>query len=114
LAPTRRGAGHKTFELTQFLVDVVGVEDHGGRFDGRISLHDSCQALRALGISTQPRRLIAKVAGAEFVEMRDSERCCGFGGSFSVKYPEISTAMVDDRCTTSSPREPSWAWTSAA
>jgi L-lactate dehydrogenase complex protein LldE len=87
----------KTFELTQFLVDVMGVEDHGGRFDGRITLHDSCQALRALGISAQPRRLIAKIAGAEFVEMRDSERCCGFGGSFAVKYPEISTAMVDDK-----------------
>ncbi|MGB7919873.1 MAG: (Fe-S)-binding protein [Desulfobacterales bacterium] len=89
--------GDKTFELTQFLVDVMGVEDHGARYDGRITLHDSCQALRNLGIRAQPRRLIAKVAGLEFVEMKDSERCCGFGGSFSVKYPEISTAMVDDK-----------------
>jgi L-lactate dehydrogenase complex protein LldE len=92
-----QAVGDKTFELTQFLVDVLKVEDHGARFDGRITLHDSCQALRALGISAQPRRLIAKIAGAEFVEIRDSDRCCGFGGSFSVKYPEISTAMVDDK-----------------
>jgi len=89
--------GDKTFELTQFLVDVMGVEEHGACFDGRVTLHDSCQALRTLGISVQPRRLIAKVAGLEFVEMRDSDRCCGFGGSFAVKYPEISTAMVDDK-----------------
>ena len=89
--------GDKTFELTQFLVDVMGVEDHSARFDGRITLHDSYQALRALGISKQPRRLIAKIAGAEFVEMRDSDRCCGFGGSVAVKYLEISTAMVDDK-----------------
>jgi L-lactate dehydrogenase complex protein LldE len=89
--------GEKIFELTQFLVDVMGVEDLGARFDGRITWHDSCQALRGLGVSQQPRRLIAKIAGAELVEMRDSDRCCGFGGLFAVKYPEISTAMVDDK-----------------
>ncbi|MFZ0240190.1 MAG: (Fe-S)-binding protein [Desulfobacterales bacterium] len=95
----RRAAavGEKTFELTQFLVDVLKVEDLGARFNGLITLHDSCQALRGLAISAQPRRLIAKIAGAEFVEMPDSDRCCGFGGSFAVKYPEISTAMVDDK-----------------
>ena len=87
----------KTFELTQFLVDVLGVEDLGARFDGRLTVHDSCQALRGLGIKEQPRRLIARIAGAEMVEMRHPERCCGFGGSFSVKYPDISTAMVDDK-----------------
>ncbi len=100
-APTWRrraeAVGEKTFELTQFLVDVLKVEDLGARFNGRITLHDSCQALRGLGIGPQPRRLIAGVAGAEFVELPDSDRCCGFGGSFAVKYPEISTAMVDDK-----------------
>lgn len=89
--------GAKTFELTQFLVDVLGVEDLGACFDGRLTLHDSCQALRGLGIQEQPRRLIAHVAGAEMAEMRDPDRCCGFGGSFAVKYPDISTAMVDDK-----------------
>ncbi|MFZ0611870.1 MAG: (Fe-S)-binding protein [Desulfobacterales bacterium] len=89
--------GEKTFELTQFLVDILKVEDLGARFNGRITLHDSCQALRGLGIGAQPRRLIARVAGAEFVELPDADRCCGFGGSFAVKYPEISTAMVDDK-----------------
>jgi L-lactate dehydrogenase complex protein LldE len=90
----------KTFELTQFLVDVLGVEDLGARFNGRITVHDSCQALRGLGIREQPRRLIAHVAGAELAEMRDPDRCCGFGGSFAVKYPEISAAMVDDKVRT--------------
>ena len=90
----------KTFELTQFLVDVLGVEDLGARFNGRLTLHDSCQALRGLGVREQPRRLIAHIAGAELVEMRDPDRCCGFGGSFAVKYPEISTAMVDDKVRT--------------
>ncbi len=89
--------GAKTFELTQFLVDVLEVEDLGARFDGRLTVHDSCQALRGLGIREQPRRLIAHVAGTELAEMRDPDRCCGFGGSFAVKYPEISTAMVDDK-----------------
>lgn len=89
--------GAKTFELTQFLVDVLGVEDLGGRYNGQITLHDSCQALRGLGIQEQPRRLISNIAGAELIEMRDPDRCCGFGGSFSVKYPDISTAMVDDK-----------------
>jgi L-lactate dehydrogenase complex protein LldE len=92
--------GAKTFELTQFLVDVLGVEDLGARFSGRLTVHDSCQALRGLGIQAQPRRLIAHIAGAELVEMRNPDRCCGFGGSFAVKYPEISTAMVDDKVKT--------------
>jgi L-lactate dehydrogenase complex protein LldE len=92
--------GAKTFELTQFLVDVLGIEDLGARFHGRLTVHDSCQALRGLGIQAQPRRLIAHIARAELVEIRDPDRCCGFGGSFAVKYPEISTAMVDDKVKT--------------
>jgi L-lactate dehydrogenase complex protein LldE len=85
----------KTYELSQYLVDVLGVVDVGARFSGRVTFHDSCHPLRYLGVREQPRRLIRAVSGAELIEMVDSDRCCGFGGSFSVKYPEISTAMVD-------------------
>ena len=87
----------RVFELTEYLVDEVGVEDLGARYQGKITYHDSCHLLRGLGISEQPRALIRRINGAEFVEMNDSERCCGFGGAFSVKYPEISTAMVSDK-----------------
>jgi L-lactate dehydrogenase complex protein LldE len=87
----------KTFELTEYLVDVLGVENLDARFDGKITYHDSCHPLRGLGIMDQPRRLISKVGGAEFIEMQNSDQCCGFGGAFAVKYPEISTAMVEDK-----------------
>ena len=87
----------KTFELTQYLVDVLGVEDLDARFEGKVTYHDSCHPLRGLGIKDQPRRLISKVSGAEFIEMENSDKCCGFGGAFAVKYPEISTAMVEDK-----------------
>lgn len=87
----------KTYELSQYLVDVLGIDDVGARYDGKLTFHDSCHALRTLGISEQPRRLIAGVADAELVEMSESQRCCGFGGFFAVKYPEISTAMAQDK-----------------
>jgi len=87
----------KTFEFSEFLVDVLGVEDLGARYDGRITYHDSCHLLRGIGVGEQPRRLLRRIRGAEFVEMPESDRCCGFGGAFSVKYPEISTAMVADK-----------------
>jgi L-lactate dehydrogenase complex protein LldE len=87
----------RTFELTEFLVDVLGVTDLGARYPGRATYHDSCHLLRTLGVRSQPRALLAKVRGLEFVEMVDSDRCCGFGGTFSVKYPEISTAMVAEK-----------------
>jgi L-lactate dehydrogenase complex protein LldE len=89
--------GQKTFELSQFLVDVLKVDDVGARYDGRITYHDSCHLLRGLGVADQPRRLIGNIKGAELVEMNDSDKCCGFGGTFAVKYPQISTAMVDDK-----------------
>jgi L-lactate dehydrogenase complex protein LldE len=86
-----------TFELSQFLVDVLGVEDVGARYDGTLTYHDSCHLLRNLKIKEQPRKLIQNVKGATFLEMKDSDRCCGFGGTFSFKYPEISTAMLEDK-----------------
>jgi L-lactate dehydrogenase complex protein LldE len=92
-----KGIGVRTFELTEYLVDVLGVEDLGSRYDGRITYHDSCHLMRGTGVKEQPRKLIRKIRGAAFVEMKDSDRCCGFGGAFSVKYPEISTAILEDK-----------------
>ena len=87
--------GERTFELSQFLVDILGVADLGAVFRGMVTYHDSCHLLRTLGIQEQPRKLIQHVKETEFIEMRDPDRCCGFGGTFAVKYPQISTAMVD-------------------
>jgi L-lactate dehydrogenase complex protein LldE len=87
----------RVFELTEYLVDGIGVEDLGARFSGKVTYHDSCHLLRGIRVREQPRVLIRNIVGAEFIEMDDSERCCGFGGAFSVKYPEISTAMLADK-----------------
>ena len=87
----------KTWEFSEFLVDGLGVTDVGARYSGQVTYHDSCHLLRSLGVRDQPRRLINAVKGLSFVEMAESDRCCGFGGSFSVKYPDISAAMVDDK-----------------
>jgi L-lactate dehydrogenase complex protein LldE len=92
-----RQVAAKTYELTEYLVDVLGVEDLGAHYDGTITYHDSCHLLRNLRVKAQPRKLLSKVSGAEFIEMHDADRCCGFGGSFSVKYADISSAMVADK-----------------
>jgi len=92
-----RQIGQRTFELSQFLVDILGVEETGAVYKGRITYHDSCHLLRSLGVQEQPRRLIRHLEQAELIEMKDSDRCCGFGGTFSFKYPAISTAMVDEK-----------------
>jgi L-lactate dehydrogenase complex protein LldE len=90
--------GARTFELTDFLVNVMKVERLDSRFAGRITYHDSCAGLRYLGVKNQPRQLLALVPGAQLTEMKDCQQCCGFGGTFSVKYGEISSAIVDDKC----------------
>lgn len=82
-----------TFELTEFLVDVLGVADVGSRFAGKLTYHDCCHALRELGIHEQPRQLLGQIASAELVELTGADECCGFGGLFSVKNAGISTAM---------------------
>jgi len=89
--------GAKTFELTEYLVDILKVEDIGVSFHGKITYHDSCHLLRNLGVAEQPRKLIANVKHAQFVEMKDSEKCCGFGGTFAVKYPDISSAILEEK-----------------
>ena len=87
----------KMYELSAFLVDVLGTDDLGASWNGRVSWHDACHGLRDLGICDQPRRLLSKVRGLEFVESSTCDRCCGFGGTFSVNMPGISIAMVDEK-----------------
>jgi L-lactate dehydrogenase complex protein LldE len=89
--------GAKTHELVSFLADVMGVERVAARYDGIATYHDSCAGLRELGIRAQPRRLLATVAGLTLRELPDADVCCGFGGTFCVKYPDISTRMVADK-----------------
>jgi len=89
--------GQRTFEFTEFLVDVLALDQVDAQYVGRVTYHDSCHLLRGLQIAEQPRKLLANIKDLEFVKMPQSDRCCGFGGSFAVKYPEISTAMVDEK-----------------
>lgn len=84
----------RTYELTEYIVDVLGIEDLGSGYCGTVTYHDSCHLLRGIGVREQPRKLLRNIAAADFIEMNNSHQCCGFGGSFSVKYADISTAMV--------------------
>ena len=90
--------GAKTWELTQFLVDVLKVDAVPGRFDGTVTYHDSCAGLREMGVKAQPRALLAKVRGLSVKEMAEPETCCGFGGTFSIKFGEISARLADNKC----------------
>ena len=85
------------YELTDFLVNRLKVEDLGARFPHKVTFHDSCSALREYGIKDEPRILLSHVEGLELVEMEESETCCGFGGTFAVKNNAISTAMVEKK-----------------
>lgn len=87
----------RTHELSSFLIRVLEIEDVGASWQGRLTWHDACHGLRDLNIRHEPRRLIRNVRGAEFVELDNAESCCGFGGTFSVKYPEISLAILDQK-----------------
>jgi L-lactate dehydrogenase complex protein LldE len=87
----------RTYELSSFLVRVLKTEDVGASWQGRLTWHDACHGLRDLHIRTEPRVLISNVRRAEFVEIENAESCCGFGGTFSVKYPEISLAILDQK-----------------
>src|SRR5688572_18769522 len=87
----------KTYEFSSFLVNVLGVDDVGSLSNGKATWHDACHGLRDLGIHDEPRRLLKKVKGLEFVEMQNADVCCGFGGTFSVKYPEISAGILDNK-----------------
>ena len=88
----------RTYELTQFLVDILKFDKPLVGFDGSVTYHDSCKGLRGLGIKQQPRDLLLKVAGLSLKEMPDCEECCGFGGAFSLRFGEVSTQIVDRKC----------------
>jgi L-lactate dehydrogenase complex protein LldE len=96
------GDGHgravpPTYELTEFLVDVLGVTDVGAYFPYPVTYHPTCHGLRMLGLGTRPHRLLRAVEGLELLELPDGEQCCGFGGTFALKNPEVSTAMGRDK-----------------
>ena len=88
----------KTWEITSFLGDVLKLDKVPGRFDGTITYHDCCAGLREMGVKSQPRALLAKVAGLTLREMAEPETCCGFGGTFSIKFGEISARLADNKC----------------
>lgn len=94
--------GKKTYELTDFLVNVLQIDDFGAKFDAAVTYHDSCAALRECRIKKEPRKLLEKVKGLELVEMNDVETCCGFGGTFAVKFEPISVGMADQKAVNAS------------
>ena len=89
----------RCYEFSDFLVTKLGVTDLGAHFPHRVTFHDGCHGLRELGNKKQPRQLLAKVRGLDLIEMSEAETCCGFGGMFSAKFPMISTAMGEVKCT---------------
>jgi len=93
-----RALARKTFELVSFLTDVMKVERVSARYDGVVAYHDSCSGLRELGVKRQPRKLLESVEGLSLAELPGAEICCGFGGTFCVKYAEISTDIVERKC----------------
>ncbi|MCK8784082.1 (Fe-S)-binding protein [Roseomonas sp. NAR14] len=99
--PTYRGRAEalaaRTHELVSFLTDVMGMESVAARYEGIVAYHDSCSGLREMGVREQPRRLLAGMRGLTLRELSEPEVCCGFGGTFCVKYPDISTRMVADK-----------------
>jgi L-lactate dehydrogenase complex protein LldE len=105
VTPSASCAGHlrehepqlPVHELSQFLTGVLGVEDVGARFVGRVAYHPTCHSLRALRLGDGPLRLLRAVQGLELVELAEADQCCGFGGTFAVKNADVSTAMLDDK-----------------
>ncbi len=96
LARAEQLAG-RCHELLSFLVDVMKVDEFAARYQGRVTYHDACSGLRDLGVKQQPRSLMANVQGLKLTEMEDTDVCCGFGGTFCVKFPDISERMVSDK-----------------
>jgi L-lactate dehydrogenase complex protein LldE len=89
--------GPRVYELSELLVDRLGIEDVGARFPHRVTYHPTCHGLRGLRLGDRPLRLLRAVRGIELVELPDAEECCGFGGTFAVKNPEVSAAMLADK-----------------
>jgi L-lactate dehydrogenase complex protein LldE len=89
----------RTYEFSEFLVKVLKIENFGASLEGKATYHDSCAGLRECRIKEEPRKLLSKVKGLQLLEMNDVETCCGFGGSFAIKFESISTAMADQKVT---------------
>ena len=96
---TVKDLGSRIFEFTEFLTDVLKIENYGAELTAKATYHDSCAALRECKIKTGPRKLLSYVKGLELVEMNDVETCCGFGGTFAVKFEAISAGMADQKLT---------------
>jgi L-lactate dehydrogenase complex protein LldE len=111
LVPARReeaeSLASRTFELAQYLVDVLGATDVGARLSTTVTVHDACHGLRNLGIDDAPRRLL-RAAGAEVVEMPEAQTCCGFGGVFAAAHGEISGPLADDKLAHAATTEAEW------
>jgi L-lactate dehydrogenase complex protein LldE len=94
-----RDLGKRIFEFSSFLVNILGIQDLGASLYGKATYHDSCAALRECRIREEPRKLLSRVKGLQLLEMIDTETCCGFGGSFAIKFESISVAMADQKVT---------------
>ena len=97
LARRAEAVASRTFELSEFLTDVLGLEDVGAYYPHRVTYHPTCHSLRLLRLGDRPLRLLRQVAGLDLVELPDAEVCCGFGGTFAVKNADVSTAMLADK-----------------
>ena len=97
-----RELGVRLYEFSEFLIKILNIDDFGATLQGKATYHDSCAALRECKIKEEPRKLLSKVAGLELTEMNDVETCCGFGGTFAVKFEPISIAMADQKITNAS------------
>jgi L-lactate dehydrogenase complex protein LldE len=87
----------RIYELSQYLVDILRVEDVGASFEGKVAYHESCHIYRGLGVSDQPKKLIRAVKGTQLVPLDAADTCCGFGGEFAIHYPDISESMLKDK-----------------
>jgi L-lactate dehydrogenase complex protein LldE len=99
LVPSYADVAERTFELSEFLVDVLKVVDVGAVYPHRVTYHPTCHGLRMLRLGDRPQRLLRAVKGIELVELPGAEECCGFGGTFALKNDEVSTAMLQDKCS---------------
>jgi L-lactate dehydrogenase complex protein LldE len=97
LARRAEAVAARTYELSQLLVDVLGVEDVGAHYPHRVAYHPTCHSLRLLRVGDRPLRLLRAVSGLELVPLPDAESCCGFGGTFAIKNADVSTAMLADK-----------------
>ncbi|MGH7884744.1 MAG: (Fe-S)-binding protein [Thermodesulfobacteriota bacterium] len=85
------------FEFTDFIFNKLGIKNVNSSYKGKVTFHDSCHALRELGLKDEPRQLLKSISGVEYVEMEMCDACCGFGGTFSIKYPEVSVSMLEEK-----------------